>query len=157
MSNRLLSPRLARLGALAVPVAAALMLSACGGAAPVPTSTPAPKPAAPTAASAPTSAPTVAAGALTGDATRGATVFNNKCASCHSIGSGKVVGPDLKGVTQRRDRAWLMKWIKDPAAVVNSGDAIAKQLVQEYGRTMPNPGLDDQQVADVIVYIQSRS
>src|SRR5262245_60746584 len=51
--------------------------------------------------------------------------FRANCAGCHSIGGGRLVGPDLKDVTQRRDRAWLAHFISDPKAALDSGDAYA--------------------------------
>jgi protein SCO1 len=63
----------------------------------------------------------------------GKTLFDQSCASCHSIdGSGTSYGPDLQTVTQRRDRDWLVRWIAAPDKVIESGDAIATELVQKY-------------------------
>jgi len=59
--------------------------------------------------------------------------FRQNCAACHTIGGGRLVGPDLKDVTARRPRAWLVKFIQNPEAVIQSGDPYAKQLVQEAG------------------------
>ncbi|MBI4607901.1 MAG: cytochrome c [Candidatus Rokubacteria bacterium] len=36
----------------------------------------------------------------------GQAIFQEKCVSCHTIGGGRLVGPDLQGVTARRDREW---------------------------------------------------
>ncbi|MEZ0374982.1 MAG: c-type cytochrome, partial [Candidatus Sericytochromatia bacterium] len=45
-------------------------------------------------------------------------MFNQICASCHSLGgTGGSVGPALDGVGTRRDAAWLSRWLADPAAV----------------------------------------
>jgi mono/diheme cytochrome c family protein len=146
---------------IALLVLAAVLVSACGGGTAVPTPTSAPK-AVPTVASAP--APTVAAqGAPTvapvsgGDAAAGATLFAAKCSSCHNVGGGAKVGPDLQGVNQRRDRTWLINWITGPDKLVASGDPIAKQLVQQYGQQMPNLGITATQAADLLAYIQSKS
>lgn len=57
--------------------------------------------------------------------------FKQNCASCHSIGGGRLVGPDLRNVTERKERAWLEKFILDPAGVIASGDAYALKLVEE--------------------------
>src|SRR5690348_8888300 len=38
-----------------------------------------------------------------------ASFYKKNCAACHSIGGGAMVGPDLAGVQQRRDRAWLVR------------------------------------------------
>jgi len=77
-------------------------------------------------------------------------VYLTKCASCHSIGGGRLVGPDLKGVAQRRDSAWLAKFIKAPSSMLDS-DAEAKEMLAEYGGLrMPDLGLTDDQVADLV-------
>src|SRR5512135_2758818 len=88
-------------------------------------------------------------------ASDGQAVFKAKCTACHTIGGGKLIGPDLKGVTQRREASWLSAWIKAPDKVVASGDATAKQLVAQFGMQMPNLGLSDADVASLVAYFQS--
>ena len=56
--------------------------------------------------------------------------FRQNCASCHTIGGGPLVGPDLKGVTERQNRDWLVNFIQNPTDVLNSGDAYAMKLQQ---------------------------
>jgi putative heme-binding domain-containing protein len=87
----------------------------------------------------------------------GKTLFEQSCASCHSMdGSGASYGPDLKTVTQRRDRDWLVHWIAAPEKVIESGDAIAQELVQKYnGVPMPNAGLQPDQVESIVSYLEN--
>lgn len=92
-----------------------------------------------------------------GNAGQGKSVFDQKCASCHSIGGGKLIGPDLKGVTGQRPHDWLINFITTPDKVIASGDATAKQLVGEYGMPMPNVGVSQQQAEDILAYIQQQS
>ncbi|EAR23354.1 c-type cytochrome [Nitrococcus mobilis] len=92
-------------------------------------------------------------GTWAGDASAGATLFKQKCAACHTIGQGDRVGPDLKGITKERDEAWLKEWLKDPAAMIASGDPVAKKVSEKYPMTMPNLGLSDQQIDDLIAYM----
>ena len=67
-----------------------------------------------------------------------ATLFRQNCMSCHTIGGGTLVGPDLKGVTQRKERAWLTAFIANPKAKLDSGDPYALELKQEArGAVMP--------------------
>ena len=33
------------------------------------------------------------------------------CKACHNIEGPKLIGPTLKGVTERREEAWLIKFI----------------------------------------------
>ncbi len=89
------------------------------------------------------------------NASDGEALFKAKCTACHTVGGGKLIGPDLKGVTQRRDASWLTAWIKAPDKMVASGDATAKQLVAQFGMQMPNLGLSDADVASLVAYFQS--
>ena len=85
----------------------------------------------------------------------GEALFKAKCTSCHTIGGGPLIGPDLKGVTKRQDAAWLTAWLKAPDKVIASGDSTATQLVAQYGMQMPNMALNDTDVANLIAYFQS--
>ena len=57
--------------------------------------------------------------------------FRQNCASCHTIGGGRLVGPDLKDVTKRQKREWLVKFVADPPAMLASGDAYMSKLLAE--------------------------
>jgi len=57
--------------------------------------------------------------------------FRLNCTSCHTIGGGRLVGPDLQNVSERKDRAWLARFIVDPQGVIDSGDAYAMKLLDE--------------------------
>ena len=75
------------------------------------------------------------------------------CLACHSIGKGKLTGPDLAGVTKRRDEEWLRKWLKSPETMIMS-DPVAKELLQQYMVPMPNQGLSDQDIEALIEYFE---
>jgi mono/diheme cytochrome c family protein len=72
--------------------------------------------------------------------------FRQNCVNCHTIGGGRLTGPDLKDVTQRKDRAWLVQWLQSPKALIDAGDPYAQKLLQDSrGVVMPavggmNPG-----------------
>ncbi|HKZ83716.1 MAG TPA: cytochrome c [Anaerolineae bacterium] len=86
----------------------------------------------------------------------GETLFKEKCAACHSVGEGDKVGPDLQGVTARRDRDWLLRWIAAPDQVLASGDPIATQLFEEYKQiAMPNLGLTPAQAESLVAYFDA--
>lgn len=88
----------------------------------------------------------------------GEALFVKACASCHTIGRGDSVGPDLDNVSVRRDPAWLTKMISRPDLMRASGDSAIKALKQRFPMVaMPNLQLSEQDAADVIAYIQSRS
>jgi mono/diheme cytochrome c family protein len=91
-------------------------------------------------------------------AKRGQSLFQNRgCIGCHSIGKGKRAGPDLAGVTQHRDLAWLRRWLKDPNPMFET-DSIAKALLAQYNNTrMPNLRLKDDEIEALLQYIQQES
>jgi protein SCO1/2 len=92
------------------------------------------------------------------DFAAGEYVFMKHCAACHTIGGGDRIGPDLAGVTARRDSAWLTRFISAPDAVRASGDAIAKALAAKYmPAVMPRLGIAESDVAQILGYIQKQS
>lgn len=89
----------------------------------------------------------------TGD---GEALFQEKCTACHTIGAGKLVGPDLDGVTTRRDKQWLTDWLLAPDQMLAAKDPTATQLLAEYNNVpMPNYALTESQVAALIAYMES--
>lgn len=100
--------------------------------------------------------PAHTAGEVTGSVERGKAIFQEKCTACHTIGGGKLVGPDLQGVTARRDRAWLARWIKEPDKMLGEEDPIATSLLQEFNNVpMPNLGLTDEEAVAILDYLES--
>lgn len=85
-------------------------------------------------------------------AQNGEAKFKTVCGACHSIGQGKRVGPDLKGVADRRSEAWLLSFIKSPQGMI-AKDADAKALAAEFGTVMPDQALTDAEIKDVLAYI----
>jgi len=84
-------------------------------------------------------------------------LFAEKCASCHSVGKGDRIGPDLKDVHIRRDRDWLHNFIQTPSSMLNT-DPTAKALMKEYnGTKMPDLGLSDEEVDALIDLIEECS
>lgn len=93
-----------------------------------------------------------------GEAAEGETLFKARCAVCHTIGGGSLVGPDLEGVTARRPQEWITRWIEAPDRMLAAGDPTAKQLYEQFHNVpMPNLGLDPSQVAGIITYLASAS
>ncbi len=80
-------------------------------------------------------------------------LFVSKCSSCHSVGEGDRVGPDLSGVTANRDAQWLAAMIQTPSRILDS-DPDARALLAKYNNIrMPDLGLDDAQVGELIELI----
>lgn len=87
---------------------------------------------------------------------KGAAVFQEKCIACHTVGQGDLVGPDLKGVTGRRSRDWLARWLQAPDRMLAQGDRIATELLRQYRNVpMPNQGLTEEQVSALLAFLET--
>ena len=83
--------------------------------------------------------------------------FESRCASCHTIGGGDRIGPDLQGVTGRRDAAWLARYIREPEQVRTEGDPTAALLFAKYNRVgMPNLRLGDEDVSLLMGFLKTQ-
>jgi mono/diheme cytochrome c family protein len=84
------------------------------------------------------------------------TLFKTKCSSCHTFGKGDHVGPDLKGVTQRHSREWLIAWIRSSETQIRRGDPAAEALFRKYRQQrMPDHDLSDAQIAALLDYLHA--
>ncbi len=90
----------------------------------------------------------------------GEQLFRTRCLSCHTIdgSSHRDIGPDLLGVTRRRDRTWLIKWLRDPDQMLKDKDPIAISLYDQFNQIpMPNMSLTQVDVMDVLKYIEEET
>lgn len=85
----------------------------------------------------------------------GEALFLKACSFCHTIGEGDRVGPDLQGVTARRDRAWLIRFLMDPEALRARKDPIAADLDARYSVKMPYLDLSEADATDIIAYLET--
>jgi len=89
-------------------------------------------------------------------ANKGGYLFETRCGACHTVGGGESVGPDLRGVTERRDRAWLAHFIAAPNELIAQKDPTALALYKSYRELkMPNLRLTDVDVNAVIGYLEA--
>jgi len=106
---------------------------------------------------------TASAGGASSDAVahakEGKKIFDNTCTACHKIG-GKLIGPALEGVKKRwgGDMTKLTAYIHNPAKFFTT-DAYVEKLVKDANGVLMagQPQLSDQQVADVIEYVNDPS
>jgi cytochrome c oxidase subunit 2 len=111
---------------------------------------------------------------LTGDPNRGRdmlTKFAGGCAGCHMINGNPsmvgVTGPNLTHIATRttiaggiypNDRKHLSLWIKNarwmkPGVIMPTLGAFQRDPVTN--QTVPGTGLTDQQIADIVAYLQA--
>lgn len=87
-------------------------------------------------------------------AERGEGIFQQKCSACHTVGGGRLVGPDLAGVTSKRDHSWLVRIITAPGALFDSGDPEAKTLIEEFrGIRMPDLKIPAEEADAILAYL----
>jgi mono/diheme cytochrome c family protein len=86
----------------------------------------------------------------------GEAIFKQNCAACHTVGGGKLVGPDLQGVNTKRTEDWIVNFVKG-AADFGATDADAKAIIDEFGYPMPNQSVSDGDIKAIIGYIAANS
>jgi len=111
-----------------------------------------------------------AAGALTDavgrpvrvpDMTRGEVTFlagervflRSGCLGCHTVGRGRLIGPDLAGVLGRRTVDWLRRWLQDPPRMLL--DPALKAEFKDYPTSMPNLNLGPGDIELLVQYLAS--
>jgi cytochrome c2 len=78
-------------------------------------------------------------------------LYQARCAGCHSIGGGRLVGPDLAGLSDRRTEDWVVSFVQDSAALIASGDAQAKEVFEAYNKMpMPPQALSAEQIVGIL-------
>jgi mono/diheme cytochrome c family protein len=87
-------------------------------------------------------------------AEEGRIVFEQYCASCHTMGGGDLAGPDLQGVAEKRDPAWLRRWLQEPDVMLAENDPIATDLLHQYNNIpMPNQNLSATEIDALLAYL----
>lgn len=90
------------------------------------------------------------------NAQSGEELFNSTCVACHTIGKGRLVGPDLKDINNKRDTQWSIEFIRESQAMIKNGDSDAIAIFDEFSKiTMPDNDLSDDQIQSILTYIES--
>jgi len=95
--------------------------------------------------------------ATAGDLSGAKSIFAKRCTACHTYGKGIKVGPDLKGVTDRRGQPWLLEFIRSSSKMIASGDPTATALFRKFKQErMPDwSDLSAGQVQELIAYFRA--
>ena len=83
--------------------------------------------------------------------------FNQRCTACHTYGRGTKVGPDLKGVTERRTRPWLLRFIRSSQTLIQAQDPLASELFARFEQQrMPDwTDLSESQINAILDWISA--
>jgi protein SCO1/2 len=89
---------------------------------------------------------------------QGEYLFRTRCVACHTIGKGDSVGPDLAGLTSRRDKAWVARYLREPEKMLAEKDPVATALFEKYKNVrMPNLALSDEEIGALLGQIEKSS
>lgn len=84
---------------------------------------------------------------------KGKVIFDQKCVACHKFDS-KLVGPPLKGVTQRRKPEWIMNMILNPEQMTKE-NTTAKQLFGQYLTQMTFQNVTEDDARAILEYFRT--
>ncbi len=88
---------------------------------------------------------------------RGESLFQSKgCIGCHTVGAGRLTGPDLQGVTERRSLDWFVAMVINPDSMLRE-DPAARELFAEYMIPMMNIGVRADEAASLYEYLRRES
>ena len=94
------------------------------------------------------------------DVKKGEELFKANCTSCHKLGDEKkarLIGPGLNvEIFDEYTEEWLISWIKNSSAMIESGDEQAIAIFEEYNQSVMTafPTLSDNDVRDILAYIE---
>ena len=88
------------------------------------------------------------------DVAKGEQIFKQNCTACHMITDARLVGPGLKGITDKYEKEWLVKWIRNSQELIASGDERAIKIYEEYNKTaMSSFYFSDDEFSDLFAYL----
>ncbi len=86
----------------------------------------------------------------------GRSLFTQNCAACHDIVHDGI-GPGLGGVAGEVSDGWLRNFIKNPKAVIESGDERATRQFEKFKSIMPSfAHYSDEQVNGLIAFLHTK-
>jgi mono/diheme cytochrome c family protein len=87
---------------------------------------------------------------------RGDQLFQTKgCVGCHTIGNGRLTGPDLAGITQRREFEWIVAMVTTPDSMLRE-DPVARQLFAEYMTPMVTVGANREGATAIYEFLRGK-
>jgi nitrite reductase (NO-forming) len=87
---------------------------------------------------------------------RGHDLFVERCVSCHEPAPGTMrLAPDLAGVFQRHNHAWLVSWLTDPPKMQAEDPAVQELMRQWNNLPMPQVMLSAEQIEWVLEFLSA--
>ena len=86
----------------------------------------------------------------------GAKLFQDNCATCHSVVKD-LTGPKLQGIEERvKDKKLLHEWIRNNQKVLASGNKYFNDLFLQWNKTPMNvfPAMTDEEIEAILKYVR---
>lgn len=83
---------------------------------------------------------------------RGQQIFEQKCEMCHNM-EGRMVGPELGDVMDRRSPEFAMNMILNPQGMTNN-HPVGQELLQEYMTAMPFQNVKEDDARAIVEYLR---
>ncbi len=93
--------------------------------------------------------------ALSQAALEGKTLFKINCAQCHLMTNEDLIGPGMKGITEKHKQDWIVSFIKNSQAMIAAGDEKAIAIYEKYYKTvMPSFNFDETEINQLLAYLK---
>jgi len=95
------------------------------------------------------------------DIQKGEELYKANCTSCHKIGdykAARLIGPGLNSdIFNKYSEDWLISWIKNSSALIESGDEQAIAIFEEFNQSVMTafPTFSDDDIRDILAYIEN--
>lgn len=87
---------------------------------------------------------------------KGQTAFLQNCSSCHNFRQDGI-GPQLGGITKLVSSDWIKDFIKNPEALVQSGDERSRALYAKYKTMMPSfAHYSDEDLTCIVAFLDTK-
>ncbi len=88
-------------------------------------------------------------------ASKGQSIFEMKCEMCHNM-EGRMVGPELGEVMDRRSPEFVMNMILNPGGMTREHPE-GQKLLQEYMTAMPFQNVKENEARAIVEYLRNYS
>lgn len=88
-------------------------------------------------------------------ATKGQNIFEMKCEMCHNM-EGRMVGPALGDVTERRSAEFVMNMILNPSGMTKEHPE-GQKMLQEYMTVMPYQNVKEDEARAIVEFLRGQA
>ncbi len=83
----------------------------------------------------------------------GQVIYDTKCSACHKLTDERLVGPGWKGVTQKRQPAWIINMITNVDMMLEK-DPEAQKLLEQCLVRMPNQNVTQEDARQLLEFMR---